>query len=165
MLDKLTGQEAMDFVAKVQEPFKSLPHLPKGVVEFFVKVAPWLALLGAVLGLISGPVVGLLGGLASLFTLSPLFLIWTLLTVVITLFNSVLLLYAFKPLKAQELKGWVFLFWSNVLSIVQGVLGLFWGGSGSSFVGTLLRIVIGLYILFEMKPFYDSVVMKVKANK
>jgi hypothetical protein len=155
MFDKLTGQEAMDFVKKIEDPFKSLPHLPKGLVEFFVKIAPWLAIIGAVLGLVAGPLVGILGGIGSLFSLSPIFLIWTVATVVFTLLNSVLLFMAFKPLKEREMKGWMLLFWSNIIGIVEGVLGLLI--NQSSIVGTLLGIVIGLYILFEMKPLYDGV--------
>jgi len=157
MFDKLMDSDAMNFIAKVQEPFKSLPHLPKGIVEFFVKIAPFLALLGAVLGLISGPIVGLLGSFASLLTLSPMFLIWTVLTVLLTLLNSALLFYAYNPLKNRELKGWVFLFWSNVLGVAEGVLGLLWGDHGS-FVGTILGIIIGFYVLFEMKSYYKGVV-------
>jgi hypothetical protein len=159
MFDKLTNKEAMEFVKKVQEPFKSLPHLPEGLVEFFVKVAPWLAIIGAVLGLISAPITGLIGGLASLFTLQPMYLVWTVLSAILALFNSVLLFYAFNPLKGREMKGWMLLFWSNLVGVATGVLALVWGSSGSSYVGTLLGIVIGLYVLFEMKPFYDGVVV------
>lgn len=155
MLDKLTNKEAMDFINKIQEPFKTLPHLPKGLVEFFVKIAPYLALIGAVLGLISGPVIGLLGSFASLLTLSPMFLVWTIGTVVITLLNSVILFYAFNPLKNRQMKGWMLLFWSDVLSVISGIIGMVYGNS-NGFIGTILGIVIGLYILFEMKPFYAN---------
>lgn len=154
----LTNQQAMDFVTKIEEPFKSLPHLPKNITEIFVKIAPFFALLGAVLGLLSGPIVGLLGSLASLFTLSPMFLIWTVLTVILTLLSSILLFMAYNPLKLRQMRGWMLLFWCNIISIVEGVLGLVWGSHGS-FIGTILGIVIGLYILFEMKPFYDGAVV------
>ncbi len=155
MFDKLTSHEAMDFVKKIEDPFKSLPHLPKGLVEFLVKLAPWLAILGAILGLVAGPLVAIAGSLGTLFSLSPSILIWTIVTVVLTLLNSVLLFMAFTPLKERAMKGWMLLFWSNVIGIVEGVVGLFW--SQSSLISTILGIVIGLYILFEMKPFYTGI--------
>jgi hypothetical protein len=158
MLDKLTDKEAVNFANKVQEPFKSLPHLPKGLVEFFVKIAPWLALLGAVLGLISAPLVAFVGGLATLFTLSPLYLVGTVLGALLILLNSVILFMAFKPLKEREMKGWMLLFWSHMIGIAEGLLGLLNNQSGS-FISTVLGIVIGLYFLFEMKPFYDGVIV------
>jgi hypothetical protein len=164
MADKLTDSEAMGFIGKVEEPFKNLPHLPKGLVEFFVKVAPWLALLSAVLSLLFGPIVAILGSLGSLLTLSPMLFIGTVGTAVVMLLNAVLLLMAFKPLQNREMKGWVFLFWSQLLSVVMAVLTLI-EGSGSTIVSTLISTAIGLYVLFEMKPFYggaQAAVEKVK---
>ncbi len=155
MLEQLTSKEAMDFIAKVQEPFKSLPHLPKGVVEFFVKLAPWFALLGAILGLIGGPLIGFFGALGSILGLNPTILIATVVSVVLTIANSVILFMAFTPLKNRELKGWVFIFWSEVIGIVENIVNVFLSG-GAGAVGAILGILIGLYFLFEMRPFYTG---------
>jgi hypothetical protein len=154
MMDRLNDKEAMGFISKVEEPFKNLPHLPKGLVEFFVKVAPWLALISAILGLISGPLLVFLGSIGSLFTLSPMLLIGTVGSVVILVVNSILLLMAFNPLKNREMKGWVLLFWSNMLGIISAIFSLL-GGSGG-IVGSVVGVLIGLYVLFEMKPFYGG---------
>jgi hypothetical protein len=164
--DRLTDSEAMGFISKVEEPFKSLPHLPKGISEFFVKVAPWLALIGAILGLISGPVIGILGTFATLMTLSPVLMIAIIVSAVLTIINSILLLMAFTPLKNREMKGWVLLFWSEMLGLISSIVFLLDGsGSVSSLISTLIGTLIGFYILFEMKPFYgaaQSAVAKVK---
>jgi hypothetical protein len=50
--EKLTDAKAMGFIDQVGDVFKGLPHLPASIIEILVKVAPWLALLGGVLGLL-----------------------------------------------------------------------------------------------------------------
>jgi len=164
IMDKLTNSEAMGFIDKVAEPFKNLPHLPKGIVEFFVNIAPWLAIIGAVLGLIAGPVVGLVGTFGTLLSLNPMVLITTVVTVVVTLANSVLLFMAFNPLKNREMKGWVLLFWSQVLGIISSVMTIVTGGY-SSVIGIVIATLIGFYILFEMRPFYGIVLKVVEKAK
>lgn len=152
MMDMLTNKDAMDFIAKVEEPFKSLPHLPKGLVEFFVKLAPWFAIIGAVLSLLAGPLWGLVSVL-SLFSLNPMLVIFTVVSAIVTLLNAVLLFMAFTPLKNREMKGWILIFWSNILGAVVSLLSIFTGGPSGA-VGAVIGILIGLYVLFEMKPFY-----------
>ena len=164
VLDNLTNGEAMKFIDQVNEPFKGVPHLPKGIVEFFVQIAPWLALIGGILGLIGGPFIGLVGTLGSVLTLSPMLMISMIVTAVITLANAILMLLAFGPLKNRELKGWVLLFWSNILGIVEAVLGLVSGGYGS-LVGSIIGVLIGFYILFEMRSFYGAGQAAVKKVK
>ncbi len=154
MFDKLTDKDAMEFIAKVEALFKDLPHLPKGIPAFLVKIAPWVALLEIILSLIAGPVIALVSVL-SLITLNPLLVISTVVMAIITLVNAVLLLKAFGPLQKQEMVGWIYLFWVNMLSIVSGVLSLF-GGNPTSIFGMVLGAVIGLYVLFEMKPLYKG---------
>jgi hypothetical protein len=164
MFDKLTNKEAMDFIAKVGEPFKTLPHLPKGLVEFFVKAAPWLAAIGAVLNLIGGVVIGLIGTLGSLFTLNPIVIIATVALGVIALASSILLFSAFKPLSDREMKGWVFLFWVEMLNIASAIISLVAYGT-NGIIGTIIGTLVGLYFLYEMKPFFgkaQAVVEKAK---
>ena len=38
MWKKLTDKKARVMIAKVEEPFKGLPHLPQSPVDFFVKI-------------------------------------------------------------------------------------------------------------------------------
>jgi hypothetical protein len=165
LTDRLTDSEAMSFIAKVEDVFKSFPHLPKGVSEFFVKVAPYLAIIGAVLGLIGGPVVALFGSLASVLSLNPVYMLLTIVDAVIIIVSSVLLLMAFKPLKDREMKGWIYLFWSEVLSLVSSVVSLFGSLGSGNIIGALLGALIGFYILFEMKPFYGANKVTAKVKK
>ncbi len=161
--EKLTDAQAMSFIDQVGSVFKNLPHLPATVIEFLVKVSPWLALVGGVLGLIAGPVVGVLGSLSSVLTLSPYLMVMTLVSVALLIINSILLLMAFSPLRRHEMRGWVFLFWSEMLRAVDVILSIVQGQT-NSIVGTVIGFAISLYILFEIRSSYSSS-SKSKATK
>lgn len=154
--EKLTDAKAMGFIDQIGDVFKGLPHLPSGIIDVLVKITPWLALLGGILGLIAGPLVGILGSLGSLMALSPYFMFITIVTTVVTLANSILLLMAFNPLKRREMRGWVFLFWAQMLSVVDIVLSLLQGQT-SALVGGVIGLAIGFYILFEIRGSYKGV--------
>ncbi len=161
VLDNLTNAEAMKFIDQVGEPFKTVPHLPKNIVDIFVKLAPWGAILGAVLGVLGGLSIFTLGLAGSALTLNPLFMVGTLIEAVIMLVRAVLLFMAFKPLQDQQMKGWIYIFWSMMLSVVSMVAFLI-DGHIASIVGTVIGVLIGLYVLFEMRSSYGAVKAAVK---
>lgn len=153
IVDMMMDKKAVDFVAKVEDLFKSLPHLPAGIVEFFVKIAPWMALIGAVLSLLAGPILGLLS-VFSLLTLNPLVVLSVLLAAVISIVTAVMLFMAFNPLKNREYKGWLLIFWSDVLGAIMMIFDIIANrGAG---LGSIVFTLIGFYILFEMKPAFSS---------
>ncbi len=152
LLDRLTDDQAMSLVKKIQDPFMSLPRAPKGFIEFLVKIAPWFALLGGILSIIGGPL-AVLGSLFSLAMLSPMTSLLLIVAAVVSIVNAVLLLMAFGPLKRREMKGWMYIFWGDMLGIAQTILGVI-VGQGS--IVSLVFILIGVYLLFEMKPFYTA---------
>lgn len=164
ILDKLTNPEAMKFIDQVGDPFKTLPHLPKNITEIFVQLSPWLAILGAIFGLIGGPLVALFGTLGSVVALNPLLMIATIVSAIVIIANSILLFMAFKPLQNRETKGWIYLFWSQMLSIVNMVFSLV-GGQYTSIITTIISVLIGLYVLFEMRPFFGMVQAAVKKTE
>lgn len=156
-MDKLTGKEAQGFVGKFETVFKGLPHLPKGIVEFLVSITPWLAGLGGI-----GNVYG---GLTGLFFSQRRAGMWQyvkaysgigngyfIATSILSLLTGALLLMAFTPLKGRKLNGWMFLFWVNILGLVQSVISMVFGYGG--LVGTLIGAAIGFYVLFEVKKSY-----------
>jgi hypothetical protein len=153
--EKLTDAQAMNFIDQVGGVFKNLPHLPKSIVDILVKITPWLALLGGVLGLIAGPLIGLLGSLGSVLALSPYLMVMTLVSAAVLIINSVLLLMAFGPLRRNEMRGWVLLFWAEMLRAVDIVLSAVQGDTGS-IIGSVLGLLIGLYILFEIRGSYHG---------
>jgi hypothetical protein len=159
LLDNLTGKEAMNLIATVEQPFKNVPHLPKGLMDFLVKIVPWLAGLGGIMNIVSALEMfnnavnprSTFSLLADLVSVNPTYY-WV--AGVLSLLSGALLLMAFKPLQARAFKGWVYLFWVNMLGIAMSVASIFL--ISGSWVGTVVGILIGLYILFEFKPYYKK---------
>ncbi len=155
ILDRLSDDQAMKFINQVSDPFKSLPHLPKNIMEFIVKITPYLAIFAAVVSIVGGPLEALVGALGSLVTLNPIYLITMLISSVIAIANAILFFLAFNALKNREVKGWVYIFWSQILQSIEIIVSLL-DGRGSSLISSIIGIVLGFYILFEMRPYYVS---------
>ncbi len=147
---RLTDKKAQDFASKVGEIFKSVPHLPKSWVDFLVKIVPILALIGAVLSLFAGPVLGFLSVL-SLLTLNPVLVLSVLVAAILSLVTACLLFLAYKPLKERKYDGWMFLFWCQILGAVQSLFHILFREQA---ITSLIGILVGFYILYEMRPRY-----------
>lgn len=133
-----------ELIPWMENIFKKAPHLPMNIQEVLVKIAPWLALIFGILGILGGigaigvsPIAFLGGVYASAFVLLSGFL---------ALAASVLLLVAFQGLLKRHVKGWTLLFWAEVISAVASLLSLS--------VGAVIGIIIGFYLLFEIKGKY-----------
>lgn len=133
-----------DLINKLDELFGKLPKLPKSVTDILVTIAPWLALVFGILGVIGGlssvglSPVALFGGISNSVTV--------LVAGVLAIISSVLMLMAFPKLRKRVYKGWELLFWSEVVSTVSVVLSLT--------AATVLFILIGFYLLFQIKSYY-----------
>jgi uncharacterized membrane protein len=136
--------QSQDLIKWMEDLFKKAPHLPENIREVLIKIAPVLSLVFGILGIIAG---------LSVLGISPLALfgglhasIFVLITGVLTLVSSVLLLMAYPQLAKHTQKGWILLFWSEAISAVSSLMAL-------SF-GTVISVIIGFYILFEIKGHY-----------
>lgn len=160
-LEPLTNKEMQDKIKPLEKTFAELPHLPKGIVEFFVSIAPWLAALGAILSafgalnslqLALNPASGLIGKFIDQFIeINPL-IYW--IDVVVLAASAVLAAFAFAPLKKRLKSGWMLMFWSTVVSILGSLADVLLGYGG--ILGTAIMALVGFYILFEMAPFYST---------
>lgn len=137
-----------DLIRPMEDMFSKLPSLPEGIREFIVMVTPWLALVFGILG-----VLGTLTALGLLTAFSPVVVMGGLgsaagvtIGVLLALASSVLLLAAFPGTKARKRTGWMFLFWSEIVSLVSSVVALSVGG--------VVFGLIGFYILFQIKSYY-----------
>ena len=119
MCKTLTGKKAQNIIARVEEPFKQLPHLPASLTNFFVKIAPWGVALGGVFS-ITGAIASLrlsfgMGSISKVINnyleVSP---IYFLLSAVLMLVIAFLAFKAFGPLKERKMEGWIYIFWSNI---------------------------------------------------
>ena len=152
IFDRLSDTQAMKFIDQVGDIFKSLPKLPDSILEFIAKVVPYLALLGAILSIIAGPFLTLLGTLGSLLTLNPVLFFSTLVGVAALIAQAVLLFKAFKPLQDREMLGWIYLFWAELLAAVTGILTSL--TSPASVVWNIVWTLFWLYVVFQLRPLY-----------
>jgi len=140
----MAEKKSKDLIGMLEELFAKLPNLPKGGTDVLVSIAPWLALIFGVLGVIGGlsaigiSPLALFGGISSSFAV--------LATGIGALISSILMLMAFSGLKKRTYKGWELLFWSEVVSVVSAVLSIS--------VGSVLGVLVGFYLLFQIKRYY-----------
>ena len=134
--------------AILEDLFKKLPPLPANAVDTLFKIAPILALVFGILGILGG-----ISGLGILSALAPFAFAagvnnygLGIIAALGLLVGSVLMLIAYPGLKAGKISGWNMLFWSEVVNVVSGIVGISVGG--------ILGAAIGFYILFQIKPKY-----------
>lgn len=134
----------------LEEWFAKLPPLPKGITDVVVKVAPWLALVFGVLG-----VLGSIAATGLLAVLSPFMVLGgglgvaagSVVGAVLALVSSVLLLMAFPGLRDRKMAGWKWSFYAEVVSVASSVVAL-------NLFGAVVGALIGFYILFQIKSYY-----------
>ena len=131
--------------------FQKTPHLPHHLRETIASIAPWLALIGGVFGIVTVWGAGALSILLSFsfFGMGSEFL-W-MLALLILLAASILDLLAFSPLRARSKRGWNLLFYGVLLQAVSTVANLLIGYAS---LGGIIGLLIGLWLLFEMRGLY-----------
>lgn len=154
LFDKLNDDQAVSLADKIGDIFKTLPKLPQGVIDFIVKIVPYLALLGALANVIITPL-GVLGTIFSIFTLNPIIMLSMVASTIIMIVSGILLFLAFKPLQEKAHRGWMLLFWSEILSAVTVIFTLF---MGSGWISSLIGVVISFYLLYQIRPAYNPAI-------
>lgn len=141
-------------LAKALDPYYAkVPALPKGVNDFIVSIAPWLALIFGVLAILSGVAAfGFLSAFSGLAMAAGVggYALTAILASVVLLAQGVIDLLAFSPLKARKQRGWDLMFLGVVLSVVSSVVSLHVG----SVIGGLIGGAISYYFLYQVKSYY-----------
>ncbi len=138
------------WIKTLEEWFAKFPPLPTGAKDVLVKVAPWLALIFGVLGVLMAlaatgvmavlsPFVALGGGLGAAAG--------GVIGGVLALVSSVLMLLAFPGLRDRRMAGWKYSFYSELVSIVSSLVAF-------NLVGAVIGALIGFYLLFQIKSYY-----------
>ncbi len=152
----LHNKRVLELSDELEQRFKSVPHLPSGLTEFLVRVAPYLALLSGVLSIISGLAVLTGNNLTSMMGVDvgisqTYFQILGLQSILL----GVLYILSFKYLKERSFTGWLFMLWGTLINTAFSALGFAFGAT--DIIGFLIGLLISLYILYEVKPHYSSV--------
>ncbi len=146
-----TKQLTVDSSIKTMETwFSKLPALPANVREVLVKIAPWVALIFGILGIVAS-----IAATGVLAVLSPMVALGGGLGVaaggviggLLALVGSVLMVMAYPGLRDHKMAGWRWSFWSETVSVVASLIAL-------NLVGAVVGGLIGYYILFQIKSYY-----------
>lgn len=132
--------------------FAKAPHLPPNIRQTLTKIAPWLALIGGILGVLGFLSAGAFGSIVSLSFLGMgmVSITWYV-AVLIGLIAAVLDLLAYKPLSKMSKKGWDFLFYGTVLMTASSIIDI---AIGYGMTGNLIGDIVGLWLLFEVREMY-----------
>jgi len=146
-----------DLVSTAEETYNklNLPALPEAITELLVTFAPWLSLLAGVIGLLV-----FIPGVLFLLFFSPLAglggaglgYVFSIIHLILSAAGAVVSLMAFSGLRRRNLRGWTLLFWATVIYFVAGLLPI----SIGSLIGAIIGAAISLYLLFQIKPYYDG---------
>jgi hypothetical protein len=152
----LTSKEVKTQTQKIGKIFENFPHLPKRLMEFFVKITPIFLILAAfglsVSALQNIFLVGHRGYSYGIFYWNQIPRLYFYLLALVEIITAVVSVLAFQATKERKYEGWLLLFWITVLSVISNILSLIFLGYG--ILGILLSLAISLYFLFEMEPFY-----------
>ena len=134
--------------------FAKFPHLPQGGRKFITQVAPWLSLIFGILGLLSLAGAGALGVL-----LAPALILGGgvqgvsfFITIVLGIVSAILALLSFNPLREMRKKGWDYAFYSFVVGAISSLISLVLASGG---FGNIIGMIIGAYIIFEVRESYN----------
>lgn len=139
---------------EISDIFAKFPAFPDNIKEILVKISPYLCIIGVVfggLGLLAafglGVGVSAIGAAAyggmGIYWISMLFLAAMV----------ALEAMAISPLMKRQKKGWDYLYYIFLLSLVNGVISIFGSFSGGIF-SLILTFVIGGWILFQVRDKY-----------
>ena len=145
------GEKTLKIIQKLDSFFIKLPHLPKKLTRLMSNVIPWIVLVGGIISAIVATS-SLILTFLSLIAFDLALILEMAGTFILLLLSTLFLIRAFKPLRAKNAVGWIYLFWANVLGVINSAVNLINGNDG--LILTILGILLGFYLLFEIGPFY-----------
>lgn len=138
-------------VDTVGDWYAKLPNLPKGGRDAIVTITPWIALIFGVLGILGG-----IAGLGILTVFSPLAALGGMsgvssvgtgmISAILWLVSSVLLLMAFPGTRKHKESGWMFLIYSETVSLIGNVIAV-------SVSGVVVSL-IAFYLIYQIRSYY-----------
>lgn len=167
-----------DTVAKWME---AMPHLPVGGRKWLADNVWWIVIVGLSLSAIGiivtvGNLINYLNVLSAFSAFVPVGTLgagWvittTIVSIVFTIMQIVLLAFAVKPLKAHQKLGWSLLFLTALVGAVAAVIG---GALSLNVLSLLLSVLFGaiflgiaLYFIFEIRSHFGGSIQMAASKK
>jgi hypothetical protein len=133
--------------------YKQTPTLPVGFRDFLVSIAPWVALIFGILGVLFG-ILGLGGSSVATGLGAGHYGLAAFVSSLGMIVSFALLLAAYPGLKDRKLVGWRRFFWSEIAWTIFALLADLVAMSLFGIVWTIICSAIALYFVFQMKPAY-----------
>lgn len=158
--EKASAKSSAGLVKQLEPYFtKQAPfQIPENGRKLIVEWLPWISLVIGILAIFAFlPLVGI-GAFVSTLALSAGVasggLFW--LPALALLAQGVINLVAFPGLKDKKLSAWMLLFWADILFAIYQLLMIIANPilAIGSLVGAAIGLLIGLYILFQIKSHY-----------
>ena len=125
---------------------KKAPALPKNIKDILVAIIPWFTLIGIVLLLpLLLAAIGI-SAIATPFAMMGGYHGFGIVLLLFILVEAVLEALALPALFKKQRKGWLFLFYARLISVVALLFSLSVGG--------ILGALISFYFLFQVKEYY-----------
>ncbi|MFN4145674.1 MAG: hypothetical protein ACK4GN_07605 [Runella sp.] len=149
-------QQTLPLEKELGEIFAKFPPLPDNAKEILVKIAPYLCILGAVLGgLALLAAFGIGAGISAIGAAAygGMTLYW--ISMGILAIQLVLEILAISPLMKRQKKGWDNLYYIFLLSLLSSVVSLFGiGGIGGGIISLAITFALGGWLLFQTREKY-----------
>lgn len=152
-----TGTKQIDGPLKKTESFfdeylgHKAPPIPPAIKNGVVKFGPWVLVVLLIIGFFS-----LFTGIGVLLVSLPAMVLRNILeAIIIVLYTAIsaisfiLLAIAVPGLFKMKKKSWYLVYYATLLGFISSLLMI-------NIVGGILFTLLGLYILFQIKPFYRS---------
>lgn len=146
---KPLSQNISQLESQLEDIFvKKVPALPENIKEIIVKISPYLAVVGVILGLPAVLTILGLGAIAAPFAVLGGYSSFTgLISVIFAGIIIVLEILAIPGLFSRSIKAWRFLYYSVLVSAVSNLISLNLGG-------LIIGTAISFYFLFQVKSYY-----------
>jgi uncharacterized membrane protein YuzA (DUF378 family) len=163
----------------LDDVFKQMPSLPEEARKGLAQAMPWVTLVGGVLSLLAawylyqavawinqwaGAVNSVYGATGYTSPVGSIGIVaWVSLAILAA--QAILFLVAFPALRSFKKTGWDLLLWAAVANIAYDVLYNLFGGymNIGQLIFSLIGAAIGLYLLFQVRSYFNTGAQAVKA--
>lgn len=161
---------------KIEKIFKPFPHFPANWRKGLSGAMWWLVLIATILSLIACACIiipliflGVLTVGSSIDSNGAVvlagFTVWIVLVPTILLLGmAIVQMWAIKPLKNKERKGWNIVYVLSLLGLVVSILSIF-GGNFAGWLSGILWSVLWIYVWFELRDSFKEASIKATAVK